>query len=384
MTRIFISHSHSDEAIIHKLVNFLLAALRIEEEEIFCSSNPDQGLDYRFIGIPDQLKEKLKNSEALIVLITAHSLHSAWIPFEVGTFWTTDKPVIPILGLGLIHDDLPGPLRSLLSISIEAKDWSDKVNNAIKQLSDQLQIQQKVTKRRKDTLQEFSDSLKAWQSKRPVPVSQEEVEQLRAQIQELEQQLSSEGRSHQQQLQEQKQSCQNLIEKKESEINRWKYIRLEKLLAASRWEEADQETAQRMLEVINNNSWWDVAVKDIENFPCEDLKTIDQLWVYYSNRRFGFSVQKEIYLDLHGTKEYTREIWWKFADRVGWRKGEKWLNYSELIFKLHDNTPRGHLPRMEGDRAWGEREQGRGKIVFGRLILSRTDLQFSNQSLVFG
>ena len=83
MTRIFISHSHSDEAIAFKLVNFLLVALRLEEA-IFCSSNPDQGLNFRFIGVTDQLKEHLKNSEALIVLITADSLHSAWITFEAG------------------------------------------------------------------------------------------------------------------------------------------------------------------------------------------------------------------------------------------------------------------------------------------------------------
>ncbi|MDJ0903419.1 MAG: hypothetical protein QNJ55_31930 [Xenococcus sp. MO_188.B8] len=46
MTRIFISHSHSDEAIAYKLVQFLLAALRLEDEEILCTSNPDQGLDF--------------------------------------------------------------------------------------------------------------------------------------------------------------------------------------------------------------------------------------------------------------------------------------------------------------------------------------------------
>ena len=187
MTRIFISHSYSDEVIAYKLVNFLLAALSIKEEEIFCSSNPDQGLEYRFTGVPDQLKEKLKNSSALIVLITADSLHSAWIPFEAGTFWTTDKPVIPILGPGLTHDDLPGPLRSLLSIPIDAKDWSDKVNNAINQLVKQLKIEQKVTKRRNDTLQEFSNALRAWQSQRLAPdlAPQQEIEQLKAQIQEL-------------------------------------------------------------------------------------------------------------------------------------------------------------------------------------------------------
>ena len=174
MIRIFISHSHSDEVIVNKLVNFLLPALEIKEEEIFCSSDPDQGLDYRFTGVPNQLKEKLKNSEALIVLITSDSLHSTWIPFEAGTFWTTGKPIIPILGPGLTHDNLPGPLRSLLSIPIDEKDWKHKVNNAINQLVAQLKIEQKVSKRRDDALREFYDSLRAWQPKPQVKASSQQ------------------------------------------------------------------------------------------------------------------------------------------------------------------------------------------------------------------
>ncbi len=35
---------------------------------------------------------------------------------------------------------------------------------------------------------------------------------------------------------------------------------------------------------------------------CEDLRTIDQLWVKYSNGRFGFSVQKRIWHSIGGNK----------------------------------------------------------------------------------
>ncbi|MEM9508132.1 MAG: TIR domain-containing protein, partial [Cyanobacteria bacterium P01_E01_bin.35] len=165
MTRIFISHSHSDQAIAFRLVNFLLAALRVEEEEILCTSNPDQGLAYSSHSITDQLKHELKTSEAIIILITLDSLHSAWIPFEAGSFWTTDKPVIPILGKGLTQNDLPGPLKSFLSIAIETPDFADKLNSAINQLADKLQIEQRFTTRRNHTLEEFSQHLKDWQPK---------------------------------------------------------------------------------------------------------------------------------------------------------------------------------------------------------------------------
>ena len=212
MTRIFISHSYLDEAIAYKLVNFLLAALSIKEEEIFCSSNPDQGLSYSSSSVTDKLKEQLIDSEAMIVLITADSLHSAWIPFEVGTFWTTDKPLIPILGTGLVHDDLPGPLRSLLSISIDDNYWSDKVNNAINQLAERLEIKSKLTKRRNDTLQEFFAALESWKPQRTANLDlQQEIDQLQKQIGQLEQELL-EALS---QLSEQKQSAIALQQEKE-------------------------------------------------------------------------------------------------------------------------------------------------------------------------
>jgi eukaryotic-like serine/threonine-protein kinase len=75
-----------------------------------------------------------------------------------------------------------------------------------------------------------------------------------------------------------------------------------------------------MLKVAGREEKGWLNIKDIEKFPCEDLHTIDQLWVEYSNGSFGFSVQKRIYRSVGGTMEYNSEVWQKFGDRVGWRK----------------------------------------------------------------
>jgi HTH-type transcriptional regulator/antitoxin HigA len=64
-----------------------------------------------------------------------------------------------------------------------------------------------------------------------------------------------------------------------------------------------------------------IVTNSIENFPCDDLRTIDQLWVKYSQGRFGFSVQKKIWLEVGGKVDYDTEC--KLGDRVGWRKGGK-------------------------------------------------------------
>lgn len=110
------------------------------------------------------------------------------------------------------------------------------------------------------------------------------------------------------------------------------YTHLRDLLAAGRWREADGETANKMLELTNRTQEGWLDVEDINYFPCKDLRTIDRLWVKYSDGRFGFSVQASIYQELGGTREYNREIWQTFGDRVGWRKEGKWLSSSDLTY----------------------------------------------------
>ncbi|MEG4172278.1 MULTISPECIES: serine/threonine-protein kinase [unclassified Microcoleus] len=158
------------------------------------------------------------------------------------------------------------------------------------------------------------------------------------------------------------------------------YINLRNLLAAKKWKEADEETRRVMLKVAGREEKGWLDTESIDKFPCEDLRTIDQLWVKYSNGRFGFSVQKRIYQSLGGTSKYDKEIWEKFGDRVGWRKNNSWLYYSSLTFS--EKSPEANLPaggwRMEDsfqeedmdflDNAMGFEHRRKGEhILFLRL-----------------
>ncbi|MEG4996178.1 serine/threonine-protein kinase [Microcoleus sp. B4-D4] len=120
------------------------------------------------------------------------------------------------------------------------------------------------------------------------------------------------------------------------------YINLRNLLAAKNWKEADEETQRVMLKVAGREKKGWLDEESIDKFPCEDLRTIDQLWVKYSNGRFGFSVQKRIYQSLGGTREYDREVWFKFCDRVGWRKNNELLSGKDFTFS--EKAPEAHLP----------------------------------------
>ncbi|NJL66756.1 MAG: GUN4 domain-containing protein [Microcoleus sp. SM1_3_4] len=111
------------------------------------------------------------------------------------------------------------------------------------------------------------------------------------------------------------------------------YRKLDKLLAAEKWKKADAETSYKMLEVAGKQEEDWLTLEDMREFPCEDLRTIDRLWVQYSRGHFGFSVQRKIYQNLGGTHEYDSEVWQKFGDAVGWRKNGEWLYYNDLSFQ---------------------------------------------------
>ena len=113
------------------------------------------------------------------------------------------------------------------------------------------------------------------------------------------------------------------------------YSPLRDLLEAGKWKEADVETTRAMLQAAGRKKEGGLSWDDIDNFSCEDLRIIDQLWLESSQGKFGFSVQKDIYQGL--------EDFWMFRERVGWGDGLDVRRYDDLTFNL--NAPKGQLPR---------------------------------------
>lgn len=113
------------------------------------------------------------------------------------------------------------------------------------------------------------------------------------------------------------------------------YSKLEKLLAAGKWRQADERTWEIMLQITNQEEKGYLNPEDIECFPATDLETIAWLWDYYSGGRFGFHVQHKIWQTVGN--DYTT-----FCDRVGWRVKENWLYYDDLNCSI--TAAEGHLP----------------------------------------
>ncbi len=116
------------------------------------------------------------------------------------------------------------------------------------------------------------------------------------------------------------------------------YISIQKLLAAQDFQAADRITIQKMCELAGPTSiqrkW--LYFTEVENFPATDLQTLNTLWVVHSEGKFGFSVQREIWLSLG-------KNWDNLWEKIGWKKGNNWTRYpNEFTWNL--SAPKGHLP----------------------------------------
>lgn len=115
-----------------------------------------------------------------------------------------------------------------------------------------------------------------------------------------------------------------------------KYQDLQNNLKSNNWQEAEKETNQVLLSLVGRKNEDGFTTEAVENLPCEDLKTINQLWQENSNNKFGFTTQKEMYLATGNTiGKYQADSYQKFVQQVGWDNSE--LTYT-------DKTPKGHLP----------------------------------------
>jgi hypothetical protein len=126
------------------------------------------------------------------------------------------------------------------------------------------------------------------------------------------------------------------------------YTRLRDLLIESNWEAADHETQLLMLEMVGRSQGDWIRKEEIVDFSCIDLQVIDRLWLKYSQGRYGFSAQKQIWFSMGDDPERCdRETWAAFGARLGWCVEQSWVYHDCLNFSL--NAPEGHLP----SGSWG-------------------------------
>lgn len=147
---------------------------------------------------------------------------------------------------------------------------------------------------------------------------------------------------------------------------------LEELLQAQDWRAADEATLALMLAIADRRAEGWLHHESIENFSCGDLERIDQQWLQASDGRFGFSVQREIYLEACSGNPNSNDVeaWECLGDKVGWYKNGRWLDYEQLSFD--SAAPAGHLPARGGWWAGPSASTGWGGTVATVLCYFRS------------
>ena len=116
------------------------------------------------------------------------------------------------------------------------------------------------------------------------------------------------------------------------------YQPLQQLLAQQDFQGADVVTLQKLCELAGAaaiaRKW--IYFTEVESFPVTDLRTLDRLWQMHSEGKFGFSVQRKIWLSVG--KDFSK-LWTK----IDWKSGNTWTRYPKG-FTWNLTAPEGHLP----------------------------------------
>ncbi|MEH2071176.1 MAG: GUN4 domain-containing protein [Nostoc sp.] len=355
--RLFFSYSHKDEALRDELAKHLSI---LERQGVISSWHdrkilPGEEWDY-------QINDNLNTADIILLLISSDFLFSKYcwdveVKKAIERHNAREACVIPVILRSVDWNGAPfGKLQALPKNAepVVSKNWHNQdeaftdvargIRAAAEKLKKEREEQQKQQAERLQLQEQEEETRKLQQQQQEQAdrLRRQEAERLRKQ-QEQEQADRLQRQREQEKankLQLQQQSTDNDLPS-EKGVD---YRRLRDLLKAGNWKEADRETLAVMLKATGREQEGWLDSESVDNFPCTDLRTIDQLWVKYSNGHFGFSVQKRIWESVG--KEYE-----KFGDRVGWRKGmfynKQWLLYSDLTFTT--NSPQGHLPAAQ----WG-------------------------------
>jgi hypothetical protein len=116
---VLISHSSKDKALAEALIDLLRSGLGLLPTQIRCSSVDGYRLPAG-VNSDDQLRTEIKTVGVLIGLLTANSLVSTYVLFELGARWGAELFMIPLLA-GIKPEEMRGPHGVLNALSCETE-----------------------------------------------------------------------------------------------------------------------------------------------------------------------------------------------------------------------------------------------------------------------
>lgn len=114
--KIFISHSNKDVEVAKAIIDLLRISLNLKTRDIRCTSVDGYRLPAG-VSTDAQLKTEIHDSEVLVGLISAESMSSHYVLFELGARWGAEKPLFPLITDGEGAKVLKGPLQGINALN---------------------------------------------------------------------------------------------------------------------------------------------------------------------------------------------------------------------------------------------------------------------------
>jgi hypothetical protein len=114
------------------------------------------------------------------------------------------------------------------------------------------------------------------------------------------------------------------------------YERLQQLMKAGEWTDANLLTSRILLTIGGGDEPGYLTATQIGKMSCTELKTVDDLWRYYSGARSGLVAQAKVWRQLQQSSTDSTKTLKQFETRVGWHKDKLTANPKTAQI--------GHLP----------------------------------------
>jgi ubiquitin-protein ligase len=133
---LFISHSSQDAALVELLANLLKSALGLKPYQIRCTSVDGYRLP---VGAKtdETLRKEIQEAQLFIGLISASSIQSSYVLFELGARWGCGKHLAPLLAPASIPAILFGPLANLNALRCDS---APQLRQLVSDLAGELKI----------------------------------------------------------------------------------------------------------------------------------------------------------------------------------------------------------------------------------------------------
>jgi hypothetical protein len=117
---VFISYARSDSGEAERLVKALRAtnvAGWLDDADIAAGES-----------VPSAVRDALKQSSAVVVLLSPRALTSQWVQFEIGAAEALNKKIIPVIVAGdHLEEQLPDILKERTMIDARHRSYTDVV-----------------------------------------------------------------------------------------------------------------------------------------------------------------------------------------------------------------------------------------------------------------